>query len=50
MGKFILSFKRKGTITPEHPESPITPSGSDLVALGILPKQISEFTNAEHRY
>ena len=47
MGKFILSFKRKGTITPEHPESPITPSESDLVALGILPKQISEFTNAD---
>lgn len=38
MGKFILSFKRKGTVTP---------SGSDLVELGILPKQISEFTNAD---
>ena len=35
---YILSFKRKGTITP-----PL----SDLVALGILPKQISEFTNAD---
>ena len=35
---YILSFKRKGTVTP---------SGSDLVALGILPKQISEFTNAD---
>ncbi len=33
---YILSFKRKGAVTP---------SGSDLVALGILPKQISEFTN-----
>lgn len=33
---YILSFKRKGTVTP-----PL----SDLVALGILPKQISEFTN-----
>lgn len=38
---YILSFKRKGTVTP-----PL----SDLVALGILPKQISEFTNAEHWY
>ena len=35
---YILAFKRKGTETP---------SGSDLVALGILPKQISEFTNAD---
>ena len=35
---YILSFKRKGTVTP---------SESDLVALGILPKQISEFTNAD---
>lgn len=35
---YILSFKRKGTVTP-----PL----SDLVALGILPKQISEFTNAD---
>ena len=38
---YILSFKRKGTVTP-----PL----SDLVELGILPKQISEFTNAEHRH
>lgn len=35
---YILAFKRKGTETP---------SGSDLVALGILPKQISEFTNSD---
>ena len=33
---YILAFKRKGTVTP---------SGSDLVELGILPKQVSEFTN-----
>ena len=33
---YILSFKRKGAVTP---------SESDLVALGILPKPISEFTN-----
>ena len=44
MGKFILSFKRKGTITPEHPE---TPSGSDLVSLGILTKPIAEFSNSD---
>ena len=35
---YILAFKRKGTETP---------SGSDLVALGILPKQVSEFTNSD---
>ena len=35
---YILAFKRKGTETP---------SVSDLVALGILPKQVSEFTNAD---
>ena len=35
---YILGFKRKGTVTP-----PL----SDLVELGILPKQISEFTNAD---
>ena len=38
MGKFVLAFKRKGTVTP---------SESDLVELGILPKQISEFTNSD---
>lgn len=47
MGKFILSFKRKGTIHPVTPDQPVTPSGSDLVKLGILPKQISEFTNSD---
>lgn len=41
MGKFILTFKRKGAVTPDQP------SGSDLVELGILPKQISEFTNSD---
>lgn len=38
MGKFVLAFKRKGTVTP-----PL----SDLVALGILSKPISEFTNSD---
>ena len=42
MGKFIVSFRRQGTITPGQPS---TPSVSDLVELGILTKQISEFTN-----
>lgn len=35
MGKFILSFRRQGTITPGQPS---TPSVSDLVELGILTK------------
>ena len=47
MGKFILSFKRKGTIPPVTPDQPETPSESDLVELGILTKQISEFTNED---
>ena len=38
MGKFIVSFRRQGTITP---------SGSDLVALGILTKPIAEFSNSD---
>lgn len=36
MSKFLLSFRREGIVTP---------SLSDLVALGILSKPISEFTN-----
>lgn len=44
MGKFIVSFRRQGTITPGQPS---TPSVSDLVELGILPKQVSEFTTAD---
>ena len=47
---YILSFKRKGTIPPVTPDQPETPSESDLVALGILPKQISEFTNEDIMY
>ena len=39
MRKFTLAFSRNGSIIPDVPEL------SDLVALGILPKQISEFTN-----
>ena len=37
MRKFTLAFSRNGSI--------IVPELSDLVSLGILPKQISEFTN-----
>lgn len=44
MGKFIVSFRRQGTITPGQSS---TPSVSDLVALGILTKQVSEFTNSD---
>ena len=47
MGKFILSFKRKGTIPPVTPDQPETPSGSDLVSLGILTKPIAEFSNSD---
>ena len=39
MRKFTLAFSRNGSIIPDVPEI------SDLVALGILPKPISEFTN-----
>lgn len=41
MGRFILGFIKKGTVTPDQP------SGSDLVSLGILPKQISEFSDSD---
>ena len=41
MSRFSFSFIKQGT-TP-----PITPSESDLVELGILPKQVSEFTTAD---
>lgn len=44
MGKFILSFKRKGTIPPVTPEQPETPSVPDLDKLSFLPKPISQFT------
>lgn len=43
MGKFIVSFKRQGTITPGQPIKP----PSDLVSLGILPKRISEFSDSD---
>ena len=35
---YILSFKRKGTVTP-----PL----SDLVSLGILTQQVSEFKDTD---
>ena len=41
MSRFSFSFIKQGA-TP-----PITPSESDLVALKILPKQVSEFTTAD---
>ena len=44
MGKFILSFKRKGTIPPVTPDQPETPSVPDLDKLSFLPKPISKFT------
>ena len=40
MKRFLLSFRKQGAVTPE-------PSGSDLVSLGILRKQISEFSNSD---
>jgi hypothetical protein len=46
MRKFTLAFSNKGSvIPPDEPIIPEVPELSDLVALGILPKQISEFTN-----
>ena len=36
-----------GTIPPVTPDQPVTPSGSDLVALGILTKPIAEFSNSD---
>ena len=44
MGKFTLSFKRKGTIPPVTPDQPETPSVPDLDKLSFLPKPISKFT------
>ena len=41
MSRFLFSFIKQGA-TP-----PITPSESDLVTLGILTKQVSEFTTAD---
>ena len=40
MKRFLLSFRRQGAVTPE-------PLETDLVKLGILKKQISEFTNSD---
>ena len=42
MKRFLLSFRKQGAVTPDQP---VTPSVSDLVKLGILKKQISEFSN-----
>ena len=44
MRRFLLSFKRQGAVTPDQP---VTPSGSNLVALGILSKPISEFSDSD---
>ena len=47
MSRFLLSFKRQaggGAIPPVTPDQPVTPLVSDLVALGILEKQVSAFT------
>ena len=41
MKRFLLSFRRQGAVTPSEP------SVSDLVELGILTKQISEFSNSD---
>ena len=44
MKRFLLSFRKQGAVTPDQP---VTPSVSDLVKLGILKKQVSEFTNSD---
>ena len=41
MRRFLLSFRRQGAVTPSEP------SVSDLVSLGILKKQISEFSDSD---
>ena len=41
MRRFSISFRRQGAVTPSEP------SVSDLVELGILKKQISEFSNSD---
>ena len=40
MRRFSMSFRRQGAVTPE-------PLETDLVKLGILTKQVSEFTNSD---
>ena len=40
--RFTFAYNREGNVIP-----PVTPSVSDLVKLGILKKQISEFTNSD---
>ena len=40
MRRFSMSFRRQGAVTPE-------PLETDLVKLGILKKQISEFSNSD---
>ena len=48
---YILSYKKMkdegSTILPPEPIVPEIPELSDLVTLGILPKYVSEFTNAD---
>ena len=41
MRRFSISFRRQGNVTPSEP------SVSDLVELGILTKQISEFSDSD---
>jgi hypothetical protein len=43
MSKYILAFSKEDSINP--PSTP--PSLPDLVELGILPKQVSEYTNTD---
>ena len=40
--RFTFAYNREGNVIP-----PVTPSVSDLVKLGILKKQISEFSNSD---
>ena len=40
--RFTFAYNREGNVIP-----PVTPSVSDLVSLGILKKQISEFSNSD---
>ena len=40
--RFTFAYNREGNVIP-----PVTPSVSDLVELGILTKQISEFSNSD---
>lgn len=45
MGRFQLAYRNSSIIIP--PDNPVEPELSDLVTLGILPKEISQFTIAD---